>query len=73
MKRKKLKAPQRTPDLKFGGGSNWSVVKIFADGREQVMASNLTITQAQHLGDHFLVGCLEGEKISLRDAVHFGF
>lgn len=45
---------------------DWEVVKVSVTGQETVVAGWLTEEQAKVLRKHFLVGCLEGERVRIQ-------
>ena len=49
----------------FGGGT-WEIWKIYPNGQQELLAEALHQHQAQKLGEHFRVGCMPGETITLR-------
>lgn len=47
-------------------GAIWTIWKTYPDGRQEALASKLEQHQARALREHYRVGCLEGEMITLR-------
>lgn len=69
MKQKRVN--RNRDDVLTGGG--WMIVKRYPGGREEIVERGLSEEQAYHLGDRYVVGCLEGETVTLRSPLIFDF